>query len=115
MSSSLKSAASGCAVVLATSALSATAAIKSLAAGVLALSLILSTATGYAEEVTPQPRPLQRHSVLNFSKQLKAPQSSVIKVACPSFSSCCCVIGGYAACMTSSECSALGGGCTGRC
>ncbi len=115
MSSGLRSKASGCAVVLATSVFSATATIKTLAAGVLALSLVLSTATGYAEEVAPQRPTPQRHSLLNFSKQLKAPQSSVIKVACPSYSSCCCVIGGYAACMTSNECSALGGGCTGRC
>jgi hypothetical protein len=53
--------------------------------------------------------------LLNLSKQVKAPHSPVIKAACPSYSGCCCVIGGYAACMTTTECSALGGGCTGRC
>ena len=115
MSSGLGSVAIWRVVVLAASAFTATATIKSLAAGVFALSLILFAAIGYAEEVTSQPRTLQRHSLLNLSKQLKAPQSYVIKAACPSYSSCCCVIGGYALCMTTSECSALGGGCTGKC
>ena len=90
------------------------AAIKSLAAGVFALTLIFAT-PGYAQELASQKAPPQRHSLLNFSKQLKGPQSFIIKASCPSYSSCCCVIGGYALCMTSSECSALGGGCTGRC
>lgn len=109
MSSSLGSEA----VVRATAALSATA--KSLAAGVFALTLILSSATAFAQDVAPQRPSLQRHSLLNPSKQMKAPQSYVIKAACPSFSACCCVIGGYSACMTGNECSALGGSCTGRC
>ena len=115
MSSGLRSAAFGRAVVLTTLEFSAAATIKCLAAGIFALSLMLFAATGYAQEVASQPRPLQRHSLLNLNKQLKAPQSYFIKAACPSYSSCCCVIGGYAACMTSNECSALGGGCTGRC
>jgi hypothetical protein len=115
MSSGLMSAASGCAFVRATSTFSATATIKSLAAGMFALSLMLFAASGYAQEIASQPRTLQRHSLLNLNKQLKAPQSYFIKAACPSYSSCCCVIGGYAACMTSNECSALGGSCTGRC
>jgi len=115
MSSGLRSPASGCAVVRATPASSAIATIKNLTAGTFALSLIFFAATGYAQEITSQPRTLQRHAVLNLSKQVKAPQSRIIKAACPSYSACCCVIGGYAACMTTTECSALGGGCTGRC
>jgi hypothetical protein len=115
MSIGLRSAALGRAVVRATSARSATATIKTLAAGVFALFLILFAAPGYAEEGLLQPHTLQRHALLHFSKKLKAPQSYIIYAACPSYSSCCCVIGGYAACMTSNECSALGGGCTGRC
>jgi hypothetical protein len=99
------------AVVLATPA---ALIIKGLATGVFALTVIFAT-TGYAQDLASQRPTLQRHSLLNFSKQLKGPQSYVIKAACPSYSSCCCVIGGYAACMTSTECSALGGGCTGRC
>ncbi len=91
----------------------AAVAIRSLIASVFALSLLFA-ATGYAEEATSQP-PAQRYSSLSLSKPLKAPRSHVIKAACPSYSGCCCVIGGYAACMTSIECAALGGGCTGRC
>jgi hypothetical protein len=53
--------------------------------------------------------------LLNFSKPPKAPRSYIIKAACPSYSGCCCVIGGYSHCMTAIECAALGGGCTGRC
>ena len=85
------------------------------AACVVAVSLISVGATASAQEASSQRPLLQRHSLLNLSKPLQAPRSNVIKVACPSYSSCCCVIGGYAACMTSNECSALGGGCTGRC
>jgi hypothetical protein len=88
--------------------------IKGIAAGMFSLTLIFAT-IGNAQDVASQKPPPQRHSFLKFSKQLKGPHSYVIKAACPSYSSCCCVIGGYAACMTSSECSALGGGCTGRC
>jgi hypothetical protein len=82
---------------------------------VFALSLIFFAATGYAEEVASQRPILQRQTLLNLNKQLKAPHSPVIKAACPSYSACCCVIGGYSVCTTTSECSALGGGCTGRC
>jgi hypothetical protein len=114
MSSGLEALALRSAVVLATSAFSATVASKCVGAGVFALTLIVAT-TGYAQDVASKPPIPQRHSLLNLSKPLKAPQSFIIKAACPSYSSCCCVIGGYAACMTSSECSALGGGCTGRC
>ena len=113
MSSDLASVAVRFAAVRATPAFSA-AAIKNLAAGMFALTLIFAT-SGYAQEPASQQPPPQRHSLLNFSKQLKGPQSFIIEAACPSYSSCCCVIGGYAACMTSNECSALGGGCTGRC
>jgi hypothetical protein len=115
MPSGLRSAAFGCADVPGALAFSATAATRSFAAIVIALSLLFSATTGYAEEVAPQRPTLQRHSLLSFSKQMKGPQSYVIKAACPSYSSCCCVIGGYAACMTGNECSALGGSCTGRC
>lgn len=113
MSSGLDSVAVRFAVGRATPAVSAQV-ISSLGAVVFALTLIFAT-SGYAQESASQKLPPQRHSLLNFSKQLKVPQSYVIKAACPSYSSCCCVIGGYAACMTSNECSALGGGCTGRC
>jgi hypothetical protein len=113
MSGGLGSVAVRFAVVRATPALSAQV-ISSIAVIVFALTLIFAT-SGYAQEPASQKPPLQRHSLLSFSKQLKGPQSFIIKASCPSYSSCCCVIGGYAACMTSSECSALGGGCTGRC
>lgn len=92
----------------------AAVAIRTLAASVFALSLLFAT-TGYAEEVTSQPSTPQRYSSLSLMKPLKAPRSYIIKAACPSYSGCCCVIGGYAACMTTIECAALGGGCTGRC
>ncbi len=85
------------------------------AAGIFAMALISVGATASAQEAATQQPIAQRLSLLNLSKPLKAPRSYVIKAACPSYSSCCCVIGGYSACMTSNECSALGGGCTGRC
>lgn len=84
-----------------------------MASGVFALSLLFA-APGYAEEPTPLPN-LQRVSLLTLGKPLKAPRSYFLKAACPSYSACCCVIGGYSHCMTSIECAALGGGCTGRC
>jgi hypothetical protein len=80
----------------------------------IALSLLFA-ATGHAEEVTSKLPALQQLSLLSLGKPLKAPRSYFIKAACPSFSGCCCVIGGYAHCMTSIECAALGGACTGRC
>ena len=71
MSSGLRCAASGCAVVRATPASCAIATIRNLAAAAFALSLIFFAATGYAQEITTQPRTLQRHSLLNLSKQVK--------------------------------------------
>ena len=91
------------------------ATIKKIAMGAFALSLLFVPATSYAQDVASQPPPLQQQSLLNLNKQLKAPHSPVIKAACPSYSACCCVIGGYSVCTTTSECAALGGGCTGRC
>ena len=114
MSSGIGSVTFRYAVALTTKAFSATAAIKAFAASVFALSLLFA-ATGYAEEAPPQPPKLQQHSLLNLSKPPKAPRSYIIKAACPSYSACCCVIGGYSHCMTRIECSAIGGGCTGKC
>ena len=114
MSSGLRSATIKCVIVPTASAFSETTMIKTLAAFVFALSLILFPENGYAEGISQTP-PLQRHSLVNLSKRLRPPQSFIIKAACPSYSGCCCVIGGYALCMTTSECSALGGGCTGKC
>ena len=115
MSSGLRSATIKCVIVPTASAFSETTMIKTLAAFVFALSLILYPENGYAEELSTQTPALQRHSLLNLSKRPRPPQSFIIKAACPSYSGCCCVIGGYALCMTTSECSALGGGCTGKC
>ena len=84
------------------------------AASMIALSLLFGAA-GQAEDVAPQPPVQQRLSLLNLGKPLQAPRSYFLKAACPSYSACCCVIGGYSHCMTSIECAALGGGCTGRC
>jgi hypothetical protein len=58
--------------------------VSSLGAIVFALTFFSST-SGYAQESASQQPPVQRHSLLNFSKQLKGPQSYVIKTACPSY------------------------------
>ena len=102
------------AAALATTKLSSAATIRKIAASVFALSLLF-VANGYAEEATSQSPAPKQYSLLNFSKPPKAPRSYIIKAAYPSYSGCCCVIGGYSHCMTAIECAALGGGCTGRC
>jgi hypothetical protein len=107
------SAASRYAVAMAATTVSAGVIVRTLAASVIALSLFLA-APGYAQDVA-QPTNPQRYSSLSLGKPLSAPRSLILKAACPSFSPCCCVIGGYSHCMTSIECAALGGGCTGRC
>jgi hypothetical protein len=92
----------------------ATTTIRTLAGSMFALSLLFA-GTGYAQEAASPPPALKQYSSLSLGKPLKAPRSYILKAACPSFSACCCVIGGYSHCMTSIECAALGGGCTGRC